>query len=421
MFDVCHSRHLNQGALEAAGKLELQCNPSGERGLFAAAPIQAGDLLLVVPLSLALTDCDTQPTDSMSDAFWGLRLAARLLQERAKGASSLWAPYLATLPASVPAPLQTFSWEAIKAVEVPSVVAAIHKWHWTATTCGDGHPPAVFGGGEDLLPWAMAVRCFRWVCWLCVVCSLCGCCTHEKRSTACNACRNICSICFTPHIYIHTTVHKTFVHTLCPFIFLQVVHSRTFGNAGPNGAVAVHMLVPIVDLLNHSGARYRPTAVDRVDRVDNVAWNIVGPSRAMTGGWELQLAATSDVRRGEELLLSYGDRDNDDFLVHYGQLLCECMGVGVHPVGQCSQSSIQSVMWLLFVPTLWAVFAAFPLLTMLVGQCTMYCMCWFAIVTIPFFSGFVPPRNPHDSVVLFQDIEEAAEWFAQHRAVLFEV
>lgn len=118
----------------------------------------------MVPLSLSLTDHDPLPSASLSDAFWGAKLAARLLQERAKGTTSLWAPYLATLPASVPAPLETFSWEAIKAVEVPSVVAAIHKWHWTATTCGDGHPPEAFGGGGDLLPWAMAVRVLYCVC-----------------------------------------------------------------------------------------------------------------------------------------------------------------------------------------------------------------------------------------------------------------
>lgn len=134
-------------------------------------------------------------------------------------------------------------------------------------------------------------------------------------------------------------------------VHAQVVHSRTFGNAGPDGTVAVRMLVPVVDMLNHAGARYAADATS-VSRADNVAWDVVGPSRAMTGGWELQLAATRAIAKGEELLLSYGDRDNDDFLVHY---------------------------------------------------------------------GFVPPRNPFDGVVLFQDIEDAAEWLALHRDVLYEV
>ena len=33
----------------------------------------------------------------------------------------------------------------------------------------------------------------------------------------------------------------------------QVVHSRTFGTAAQEGGTAVHMLLPLVDFLNHSG------------------------------------------------------------------------------------------------------------------------------------------------------------------------
>lgn len=34
---------------------------------------------------------------------------------------------------------------------------------------------------------------------------------------------------------------------------VQLVHSRTFGNASASGGVGVHMLVPLVDMLNHGG------------------------------------------------------------------------------------------------------------------------------------------------------------------------
>ncbi len=172
---------------------------------------------------------------------------------------------------------------------------------------------------------------------------------------------------------------------------MQVVHSRTFGNAGPDGRVAVRMLVPIVDMLNHAGDQYtlvhttttesatrketragketvgettgeeaageettgettgktskemtgesgskaapqhthltpneQPTAKSTTKVVivpgDNVTWDIVGPSKAMTGDWELQLSATRDIAVGEELLVSYGARDNDDFFLYYGML-----------------------------------------------------------------------------------------------------
>ena len=39
-------------------------------------------------------------------------------------------------------------------------------------------------------------------------------------------------------------------HAVCA---VQVVHSRTFGTAGKEGGTAVHMLLPLVDFLNHGG------------------------------------------------------------------------------------------------------------------------------------------------------------------------
>jgi hypothetical protein len=38
----------------------------------------------------------------------------------------------------------------------------------------------------------------------------------------------------------------------------QVVLSRTFGSAAPGGGVGVRMLVPLLDLLNHSGPQSAP-------------------------------------------------------------------------------------------------------------------------------------------------------------------
>lgn len=46
-------------------------------------------------------------------------------------------------------------------------------------------------------------------------------------------------------------------HTSCVTSALpsprQVVHSRTFANAAPGGGVGVRMLVPLIDMMNHSG------------------------------------------------------------------------------------------------------------------------------------------------------------------------
>jgi hypothetical protein len=35
--------------------------------------------------------------------------------------------------------------------------------------------------------------------------------------------------------------------------FMQVVMSRTFGNAAQTGGIGVRMLVPLIDMLNHAG------------------------------------------------------------------------------------------------------------------------------------------------------------------------
>jgi hypothetical protein len=66
------------------------------RGLVATAHHEAGDTLMSVPLGAALRD-DAAP-EPYPGAPWNACLAALLLQERARGRDSAWAPYLATLP-----------------------------------------------------------------------------------------------------------------------------------------------------------------------------------------------------------------------------------------------------------------------------------------------------------------------------------
>lgn len=42
------------------------------------------------------------------------------------------------------------------------------------------------------------------------------------------------------------------------------------------------------------------------------------PADSPTPGWDLEVTATRDIQQDEEILLSYGERDNDDFFTHYG-------------------------------------------------------------------------------------------------------
>ena len=60
-------------------------------------PIAAGQLLLSVPLRLALTDYEGDPdavAHGLAGAPWAVRLAAKLLREVHLGPASQWAPYL---------------------------------------------------------------------------------------------------------------------------------------------------------------------------------------------------------------------------------------------------------------------------------------------------------------------------------------
>ena len=83
----------------------------------------AGEVLLRIPTRLAITDQVDEEDDSPQAAAareqpWSARLAGRLLDLAAQGGACPWAPYLAVLPARVPAPLAAFSWEDVQAVEV---------------------------------------------------------------------------------------------------------------------------------------------------------------------------------------------------------------------------------------------------------------------------------------------------------------
>lgn len=80
-------------------------------------------MFLRIPTRLAITD-QVEEEDGSEEAAaareqpWSVRLAGRLLDMAAQGGACPWAPYLAVLPQHVPAPLTSFSWEDVQAVEV---------------------------------------------------------------------------------------------------------------------------------------------------------------------------------------------------------------------------------------------------------------------------------------------------------------
>ena len=121
-----------EGVGASDSRVGVYSGEDGERGLAALAPIGANEVLLRVPLRLAITDHVDEDEEegteggvegqaggwrALRDAPWSLRLAARLLELRAQGDSCPWAAYIATLPVVVPSPLTAFTWEDVEAVE----------------------------------------------------------------------------------------------------------------------------------------------------------------------------------------------------------------------------------------------------------------------------------------------------------------
>ena len=83
-----------------AHTLEFRASPLGGLGAFATKAINAGDTLLLLPRGFAVTPyvCEVALQDSSLVRSPRAALALFLVHERARGAASPWAAWLATLP-----------------------------------------------------------------------------------------------------------------------------------------------------------------------------------------------------------------------------------------------------------------------------------------------------------------------------------
>jgi hypothetical protein len=256
-----------------------------ERGILAARPIEKGEALLVVPMRIALVDAAAAPQQPdaaapfYEGAPWSVRLASRLLRELNAGQRSPWAPYVAALPAVVPAAAATWSWDETRALADARAEAACDRAVLLREDAFErlrDRAAEVWGSVDDSDETVLRER-WAWA--------------------------------------------------------LACVHSRTFLVGTRDGAGA-RALVPLIDLCNHAGdeaVRGRDVkdassssfgaAALRAAARDNVRWDLVKASSG-TGReeWALALTALRPLVPGEELLLSYGERENDDFLIHYGFL-----------------------------------------------------------------------------------------------------
>lgn len=138
-------------------------------GLVAAQALGGGDVAVSVPapcvLSAASLGAPSAPLEALRDAvppeFWSARLALLLLAERAKGAESRLASFMATLPSSYPVPL-FWSREAVGALKgYPTAQQRLLKQAKFVAQFGADVLPGseAFSGvevGTDAFGWAVA-------------------------------------------------------------------------------------------------------------------------------------------------------------------------------------------------------------------------------------------------------------------------
>lgn len=368
---------------------------------------------------------------------WGARLASRLLREKARGRASPWAPWLSVLPTTTttarvkkqPTTLSTSDSASAETVVVvrpgslrsawagalPREVAALlpcpaaSKALLAATTAADaefarlpksarasaagaaaaaaaagsttsgGAAPSPFGADDEMEPSA-AMAAYRWA--------------------------------------------------------RAIVQSRTFGStakgeekksgggeggegSGSNGdgtgaalpassssssplpsVSLVRMLVPLADFVNHAGDETEGALSGRAAPTANAEWEVVAEYAEYSSGDE-------DEERGERRRAAAGGARGRGGRGRPGR------GGGFDGVasGGASSSSSSSP------PTSWSlvVRATRPLVA---GEEVSFSYGSRPNADFLVSYGFVPPRNPHDAVCLFESAEEAAVWAARRLGLL---
>jgi hypothetical protein len=252
-------------------KLALYEGDNNERGIACVKPIKNKEQLVKLPLYLSIADHPDDedislyfPPSLPTSPPWNVRLASKLLRLRAQGQDCPFFPYLRVLPITVPRASEALPWDATSEIEYQPALDALFNASWIES---DGwqylkqiDPEIGVCGGADREEWAWA---------------------------------------------------------------LSVVHSRTFGAAGTGGGINVRLMVPFIDMLNHGGdvftSPHGQSSSLSSEPSDSVRWDVV---KKLSGDWIMVLSATRDISPGEEVLLSYGEKENDDFFVHYG--FCPC-------------------------------------------------------------------------------------------------
>lgn len=219
------------------------------RGLFASRDLEAGEVVLRVPIGSALNDGRAHPP--YPGAPWSVVLAAELLRERAKGDDARLSRYVRSLPSETIGFANSSFASREGAADLLADDAAFDELE---------RYDFLLRGSAAAVQKHHAFEDWRWA--------------------------------------------------------MSLAHSRTFrveepapsGDAKKTLGATRRLMVPYVDLLNHDS---RET---EVQCEWSCVWDLGG------GGGDFVVKTTRDVRQGEELVTSYGERDDRHFFLFFGFL-----------------------------------------------------------------------------------------------------
>ncbi|GBF88574.1 hypothetical protein Rsub_01289 [Raphidocelis subcapitata] len=269
---------------------------AGLRGLAAAAPIKADDLILSVPRGAAITlppkqrcPCPEFVTPAFWDAApWFVRLGVRLLAERAKGPSSGLAPYLQQLPKAVDTPV-SWSGERLQQLQYPYLIQKVteQQQEWAALHEGlcAGMAPGVPPPSRADFFWALA-------------------CVRSRTFSGPYVASTLSDRLRLAGLVAFLVVGNTLAQgpdslansagaAVAAFVF-NILYETIL-----SGKLKQYALCPVIDLANHSSSETAEVSYDYFRDA-------------------FVVAAGRDYAPGSQVFVSYGTQSNDSLMQYYG-------------------------------------------------------------------------------------------------------
>jgi len=191
---------------------------------------------------------------TIQGAPYSVRLACKLLREKSLEESSDWFPYIQSLPLQVPCPLLEFTNRDLRLLDYIEIIDQFNSYKTMVTESWKKLDSKALGDAD----WDG----YLWS--------------------------------------------------------MSIVHSRSFGTDGKRGPLGIHMLVPLVDMFNHGGDFCQGIYTSSKLKLDSAEWTLINPETSKTGQWEMDVKSNSRIEPNSQILMSYGERSNDDFFLYYG-------------------------------------------------------------------------------------------------------